>query len=216
MHRSALGAAKEWELHTLGGDTRIMHATTAREIKIDAMEHTVDSELTPDSKEEVAIWGYLMTLYNLKPGLRKFGEQGARVAVSELTQLHVMDKCVVMNLYSLTKEDKSKELSLLLFLKEKHCGKVKGQACINGVPHGAYIPKEDAALPTVSTELMFITSAVAASKKRHVRCYDIPSAFVNTDVDKNMLMVLKEELAEMMVHIAPQIYCKHITVDTRE
>jgi hypothetical protein len=28
-------------------------------------------------------------------------------------------------------------------------------------------------------------------------------------------MVLKGELAEMMVHIAPQIYCKHITVDKK-
>jgi len=60
---------------------------------------------------------------------------------------------------------------------------------------------------------MFITAAIAASKGRYVRCYDVPSTFVNTDVDKNVLMVLKGELAEMMVHIAPQIYRKHITVD---
>ena len=31
-------------------------------------------------------------------------------------------------------------------------------------------------------------------------------------MDENVLMVLKGELAEMMVHIAPQIYRKHITV----
>jgi hypothetical protein len=36
---------------------------------------------------------------------------------------------------------------------------------------------------------------------------------VNTDVDEDVLMVLKGELAEMMVLIAPQIYCKHITID---
>jgi hypothetical protein len=39
--------------------------------------------------------------------------------------------------------------------------------------------------------------------------------FVNTDVDENVLMVLKGELAEMMVHIAPQIYLKYITVDRK-
>ena len=86
---------------------------------------------------------------------------------------------------------------------------------MNGVPQRAYIPKEDAALPTVSTESMFITSAIATSEKRHVRCYDVPSTFVNTDVDENVLMALKGELAEMMVHIAPQIYRKHITVDKK-
>ncbi len=86
---------------------------------------------------------------------------------------------------------------------------------MNGAPQRAYIPKEDAALPTVSTESIFITSAIAASKKRHVRCYDVPNAFVNTDNDEDVLMVLKGELAEMMVHIVPQVYHKHITVDKK-
>ncbi len=62
---------------------------------------------------------------------------------------------------------------------------------------------------------MFITSVIAASKKRHVRCYDMTSVFVNTDIDENVLMVLERELAEMMVDIAPQIYCMHITVDNK-
>ena len=48
-----------------------------------------------------------------------------------------------------------------------------------------------------------------------MRCYDVLSAFLNTDVDEDVLMVLKGELAEMMVHIAPQIYQKHITVDKK-
>jgi hypothetical protein len=48
-----------------------------------------------------------------------------------------------------------------------------------------------------------------------VHYYNVPRAFFNTDVDENVLMVLKGEIAEMMVHIAPQIYCKHITVDKK-
>jgi hypothetical protein len=38
-----------------------------------------------------------------------------------------------------------------------------------------------------------------ASKGKKVRCHDIPSAFVNTDVEDDVLMVLKEELAETLV-----------------
>ncbi len=108
-----------------------------------------------------------------------------------------------------------KALSSLLFLKEKRTRKVKGQACINGVPQRAYIPKEEAALPTISTELTFITAAIAASERRKVRCYDIPSAFVNTHVDEDVLVVLKGELKEMMVQIAPQVYRKYVTVDKK-
>ncbi len=48
-----------------------------------------------------------------------------------------------------------------------------------------------------------------------MRCYDIPSAFVNTDVDEDVLMVLKGELAEMMIQFAPQTYQKYMTVDRK-
>ncbi len=60
-------------------------------------------------------------------------------------------------------------------------------------PQRVYIPKKEAALPTISTESTFITAVIAASKIRKVRCYDIPSAFVNTDVDEDVLMVLTGE-----------------------
>ena len=63
------------------------------------------------------------------------------------------------------------------------------------MPQRAYIPKEDAALPTVSTESTFITAMIAAKERRKVQCYDVPSAFVNTDVKKDVIMVLKGELA---------------------
>jgi hypothetical protein len=106
-------------------------------------------------------------------------------------------------------------LSSLLFLKEKRTRKVKGHACINGAPQCKYTPKEEAALPTVSTELTFITMAIAAKEKRKVQCYNIPSAFVTTDVDEDVLMVLRGELADMMVQIAPLVYRKHVTVDRK-
>ena len=75
----------------------------------------------------------------------------------------------------------------LLFLKEK---------------------QEDAALPMVSSKLSFITASIAAKEKRMVKCYNVPSAFVNTVVDEDVLMVFKGELAKMMVQI-------DITMDTK-
>ncbi len=38
---------------------------------------------------------------------------------------------------------------------------------------------------------------------------------MHTDVDKDILMVLRGELADMMVQIAPQIYRKYVTVDRK-
>jgi len=195
----------------------MMHTTTytQKEPEIDDTEHMVDPELLTNSKDKMKVWGYRMTQYNLKPGLRKFGAKGQSAAIDELTQLHVMDTWTAMDATKLSREDKMKALSSLLFLKEKQMGKIKGRACINGSPQRAYIPKEDAASRTVSTESTFVTAAIAANEKRKLRCFDIPSAFVNTDVDEDVLMVLKGELADMMIQIAPQVYRKYITINKK-
>ncbi len=84
--------------------------------------------------------------------------------------MHVMGTWTAMDPTMLSREEQMKALSLLLFLKEKQRGDVKGLACVNGVPQQAFIPKEEAASPTVSTESTFITASIAVSEKRKVRC----------------------------------------------
>ncbi len=52
-------------------------------------------------------------------------------------------------------------------------------------------------------------------EKKKVRCYNVPSAFVNMDVDEDVIMVLKGDLVDMMVQIAPETYRKYITTDKK-
>jgi hypothetical protein len=51
-----------------------------------------------------------MTQYNLKPGLRKFGERGATAARDELTQLHIMDIWKAMDPSKILREEQMKAL----------------------------------------------------------------------------------------------------------
>ncbi len=76
-----------------------IHATTWSDTAppINDIEHTVDPALVADSEDKIKVWEYLMTQYNLKPGLRKFGERGAKAAMAELTQLHIMDTWTAMD-----------------------------------------------------------------------------------------------------------------------
>ena len=67
----------------------------------------------------------------------------------------------------------------------------------------------------MSTESTLITVTIAAAEKRKVRCYDVPSAFANKEVDKDVIMVLKRDLADMMVQIAPETYRKYIMTDRK-
>jgi hypothetical protein len=70
------------------------------------------------------------------------------------------------------------------------------------------MPKEDTTSPTVLTESTFIKATIAPSEKRKVRCYNISSTLINTDVDKDGCMVQKGDVADMMVQIAPEVYMK--------
>jgi hypothetical protein len=126
-----------------------------------------------------------------------------------------MDTWTPIEAEKLSREQRMRALLLLLFLKEKRMGDIKGRACINIAPQSAYIPKEDAASPTVSTELTFITATIAAKEGRKVRCYDVLSAFVSTDVDEDVIKVMKGELADMMVQITPEVYRRYISADKK-
>jgi hypothetical protein len=166
---------------------------------MDDTVHTIDLKLVTNLTGELMAWAYLMTQYNLKPGLRKFRAQGETAVINKMMQLHVMDTWTAMDPAKLTREERMKALSSLLFLKEKQTRKVKGRTCINRAPQRVYILKEEAVLPTVSMKSTFITATIAAHMKRAVHCYDIPSTFVNTDTNKEALMVLKRKLAELMI-----------------
>ena len=39
---------------------------------------------------------------------------------------------------------------------------------------------------------------------------DLPVAFLHAENDKAVVMFMKGKMAELMVHVAPQIYCKYI------
>ncbi len=105
--------------------------------RIDDAIHRNDPEMTTASENEIKVWAYLMTQYNLKPGLKKFGKGGKTGAVKELTQLHMMDTWTAVDPTKLSREQQMKALLSLLFLKEKRMGDVKRRACINGAPQQA-------------------------------------------------------------------------------
>ena len=95
-------------------------ATTASPMEptIDDTTHKIDPKLCTMSEKEMMVWAYLMTQYNLKLGLRKFGAWGVSAAVTELTQLYIMDTWTLLEVSKLSREQRMHALSSLLFLKE--------------------------------------------------------------------------------------------------
>ncbi len=73
----------------------------------------------------------------------------------------------------------------------------------------------DMTSPTVLMEAVFITAIVNAYEECNVACFDIPGAFLHAGCDKDITMILKGRLAELMVQIVPNLYRKYISVDRK-
>jgi hypothetical protein len=117
---------------------------------------------------------------------------------------------------SLTYNERKKALTLLMFFKEKRDSLVKACMCTNGHKQkDSTWLKQETTSPTVATELVFITAIIVVHKGRHIDCFDIPGAYLHTNVGKDITMVLKCRLAELMVQVVLNLCRKYITVNRK-
>ena len=150
----------------------------------------------------------MMTQYNMKKGISKFGTDGVNAVLKELQQLH--DRCVLEPTHpeSMSMEEKKAALAYLMFLKEKRTGEIKGRGCADGRKQRLYTNKEDASSPTVAIESVFITSVIDAKENRDVATVDVPGAFMQADMDDTVYMKLEGTMAQLLMQIAPDVYSK--------
>ena len=99
---------------------------------------------------------------SLKAGLQTFGNDGLKAVEKEMRQLHDRDVMTPVHKHCLTPEQRKEALAYLMFLKRKHCGKIKRCGCADGWKQREYIAKEESAAPTVSTEAVFLTAIIDA------------------------------------------------------
>jgi hypothetical protein len=160
--------------------------------------------------------GVIMAVqYGINKGLKLFGKEGEKAVTKELSQMHDMVVYTPMHAHELTRDQKRQALESRIFLTKKRCGRIKARACANGSKQRSYTPKENAISPTVATDSVFITSAIDAHERRHVMTMDIPGAFFRAETDEEIHMLLRGQLAELMVKIDPKLYRPFITKNGR-
>ena len=72
----------------------------------------------------------LIHQYNLKKGLELFGDKAELTTVKELKQIHDMGTYVPMNPKELTREQKAKALSSLMFIVENVMGALRRESAL--------------------------------------------------------------------------------------
>ena len=80
-------------------------------------------QLPPEYEDQLATLKHtVLTQYTLKKGLQVFGPKGTEAVFSEMKQLHKRNVCEPIHRKDLSREQKSKALGYLMFLKQKLCG----------------------------------------------------------------------------------------------
>ena len=153
--------------------------------------------------------------YGLKAGLKRFGSCGDTAVTKELSQLHTLNCFCPCDPCSLTRKDRRNALSSLMFLTEKRSGEVKARACANGSVQCQHVAKEEAAAPTVTSEAMFVQSTIYAHETRDMATCYIPGAFLQAVNPDFVLMRLDGILAELIVKVAPKLYHKYVTTNSK-
>jgi hypothetical protein len=144
--------------------------------------------------------------YSLEAGLKHFGERGETAVSKELKQFNVYNVFKPLYANKLSNEEKSKALTLIIFLKEKQDGNVKARSCANGSEQRAHVAKEEAAAPTVTLESVFVTATIDAKEKQIAVTIDIPGVFLHANNKDYIVTKMNGLLAELMVKMDPQIY----------
>jgi hypothetical protein len=110
----------------------------------------------------------------------------------------------------MTQVERKRAMESLIFLVEKHDGRLKARTCANGSTQHAYMERDDAASCTAMTESILITSTIDAKQKRDLMTADIPNAFVQTAIDEknhikgeHIIMKIRGPLVDMLLEIAP-------------
>ena len=105
----------------------------------------------------------------------------------------------------LTPEQKRKSLRPVNLIKEKLCGKIKGQTCADGSNQRGYINREDASSPTISIDILMYTFVVDAYEGRDVTIFDVPGAHLNSDIpdEKYDRIKLDGEFVDIMYNVNP-------------
>jgi len=152
-----------------------------------------------EDREEFALRVALVH-YSMNAGLKRFKEKGEAGVTKELTQMHDMNVFRPIEVESPTYDEKKEALSSLMFLKEKRDSSVKARMCADKCKQkDGTCSKQETTLPTEATESVFITAVIDAHGGHDVACFDIPGAFLHTESDEDIAMVLKGRLAELMV-----------------
>lgn len=145
---------------------------------------------------------------HINKGLKKFGKHASKAGSKEMQQLHDREAIKPVWFHTLMDEEREEIIDSLLLIEEKCNKDLKVRTVARGVQQKNFLKKEEVYSPMLNTTSIFIISRIEANENRVVRVHDVPNVFVQTDIDKKVVMKVKGKKAELLLKTDPKMYRK--------
>mmetsp|Transcript_7432 Transcript_7432/g.10534 ORF Transcript_7432/g.10534 Transcript_7432/m.10534 type:complete len:204 (+) Transcript_7432:1860-2471(+) len=144
----------------------------------------------------------------VQAALKQFGSFADEAIMKELMQLHDKKVFIGKHFRSLSLKERRKIIRSSMFLKEKYDAmgvfeKMKARLVAGGDMQDKSL-YEDVSSPTASVQAVFIVATVAAKERRHVVTADIGGAYLNADMVEVVHMIIKKEIASILIKWLPE------------
>jgi len=154
---------------------------------------------------------FIVNHISLRRGLSLYGVSAERAI--QLEVLAMINKQVFMpvKITSLSHAERKKIIRSSIFLKEKFkpdgsFDKLKARLVADGsMQERAVYEADELSSPTVATISVMCMLAIAAKERRSLSTIDIGSAYLNAEMDANVVMMLDAPLAAILVAIWPEL-----------
>jgi hypothetical protein len=103
-------------------------------------EDLSDAKPVPEADRDEYALGVALVTYGIGPGIKKFQERGEAGVTKELTQMHDMNVFRPIMKDDLTRDERKKTLTSLMFLKEKETSRSRRECALMGEDSGGIGP----------------------------------------------------------------------------
>ena len=158
-----------------------------------------------NEQQFLADWevGEFYTQFALKKGLKIYGKRAEKGVVKEFLQFIEQDLLRPTAIEKLAPEKMKRALRLIMVVKEKRDGVIKGRGVADGSGQRGFIKEVDATSPTVSTEALTISCAIDAFEDRAVLTVDIPGAYLHCFMDSEEYVLIEGVLVDLYLDADP-------------
>ena len=141
-----------------------------------------------------------------------FGERYEKAVTKEIQKIHDMNTYKPVDAFKMSYQERKDALVSILFITEKRNGDVKARNVAIGSKKRTYdgYDNSNGSYPTVNTDSVSLTGVVNAHERRAVVILDIKNAFLHSENNEYVLVLLHGNLAELLVKVNPSLYRQYV------